>query len=240
MATIGDVPSDHNAQRRRTPLGRNRSISWRGATYALAALACAVLAGRGLCQTPAAQVKSAPLSLTQDGETWVEATLRGLSLEEKVGQMLQVRSYADYANFEAADYQWLRERLQKEHVGSVVLAAHIRAQGLVRVDPAAAAKVLNQLQQDSKLPLLVAADLERGLASRVAHTCPFLAWVRSGKAVQGENGVIQFLPTFLLAPDIQQVVKPVVMTLTWRAGICPQSVVFAHIPTNPSGCVRHP
>ncbi len=133
----------------------------------------AVLSCWSLAQAGSPQDKSEPVRLTRGGRKWVEATLRGLSLEEKVGQMLQVRCYAEYPNFETADYKWLQERFQKDHVGSVVLAAHINAQGLVRVDPLAAAKTINQLQSDAKLPLLVAADLERGVASRLQNVPDF-------------------------------------------------------------------
>jgi len=135
--------------------------------------AFALLSCWGLAQTGSPQDKSEPVRLTQDGQQWVEATLRGLSLEEKVGQMLQVRSYAEYPNFETADYKWLQERVQKDHIGSMILAAHINAQGLVRVDPLAAAKTINQLQSDAKLPLLMAADLERGVASRLENVPDF-------------------------------------------------------------------
>ena len=137
-------------------------------TIVFALLTCA-----GLPRMPSATDKCGPVKITKRGEKWVKATLRGLSLEEKVGQMLQVRSYVDYPSFEAADYKWLEERLQKNHVGSVILAAHINAQGLVRVDPLTAAKVINRLQSDSKLPLLVAADLERGVASRLKDVPDF-------------------------------------------------------------------
>jgi len=37
------------------------------------------------------------MRLTIEDRTWVEQTLKGLTLEEKVGQMPQVRYYADVA-----------------------------------------------------------------------------------------------------------------------------------------------
>src|SRR5437660_11331196 len=47
-------------------------------------------------QPKAEQDEPGPLRLTKEGRKWAEQTLKGLSLEEKVGQMLQVRYYADY------------------------------------------------------------------------------------------------------------------------------------------------
>ena len=50
-----------------------------------------------LAQTEAAQDNPGPMRLTIEDRTWVEQTLKGLTLEEKVGQMPQVRYYADVA-----------------------------------------------------------------------------------------------------------------------------------------------
>ncbi|HET9179123.1 MAG TPA: hypothetical protein VFQ24_12265 [Terriglobia bacterium] len=57
---------------------------------------------------------------------------------------------------------------------TLVMAAHIYRQGLMRTSPLEAAMVTNQLQADSKLPLLLAADLERGLAPRLKDVPDFL------------------------------------------------------------------
>ena len=104
---------------------------------------------------------------------WARETLAHLSLEEKVGQMLQVRYFADYESFEAAPYQGLRNQLQRYHIGSVVLGLHQRGPSFLKVSAAQAAKVANQIQADSKLPVLIGADLERGLASRLEDVPSF-------------------------------------------------------------------
>jgi beta-N-acetylhexosaminidase len=137
------------------------------------------------------QVGSTPPPLTKQDQEWVDETLNGLSLEEKVGQMLQVRCYADYASLESADYKSLRDELQKYHIGSVVLAAHINRQGLLRVSATDVARVTNQLQTDSKLPLLVAADLERGVASRL-NDVPDFPWPMAFGAVGNATEVERF------------------------------------------------
>lgn len=113
------------------------------------------------------------LHLSSDGQRWVKHTLKSLSLEEKVGQMLNVRYFTDFQNFDSAGYQQFREQLQKYHLGSVVLTVHTDGPILLKNGPLEVAAVANQLQRDSKLPLLIAADFERGLDSRVSGTPAF-------------------------------------------------------------------
>ncbi|MGA2631741.1 MAG: glycoside hydrolase family 3 N-terminal domain-containing protein [Terriglobia bacterium] len=154
-------------------------------------LGFAILLSVFLAQAESQQAGSTPLPPTKQDQEWVDETLKGLSLEEKVGQMLQVRCYADYPSLESADYKSLRDELQKYHIGSVVLAAHINRQGLLRVSATDVARVTNQLQTDSKLPLLVGADLERGAASRL-NDVPDFPWPMAFGAVGNATEVERF------------------------------------------------
>jgi beta-N-acetylhexosaminidase len=122
---------------------------------------------------------------------WVEQTLKQLSLEQKIGQMLQVRGYASYKDFESPDYRQVRDQLEKYHIGSVVLGMHFNKFGPIRSSPLDAANVANQLQRDSKLPLLLAADLERGVASRL-HDVPSFPWPMAFGAVNDITEVERF------------------------------------------------
>jgi beta-N-acetylhexosaminidase len=125
-----------------------------------------------------AQVKPAEsqsIGLTNKGRKWVTQTLKGMSLETKVGQMLQIRYYADYKGFDSAEYLGLRDEILKYHIGSLVLYTHSSVSGLLRVSPTSAARVANQLQLDSELPLLMAADIERGTAPRLTDV-PSFPW----------------------------------------------------------------
>jgi beta-N-acetylhexosaminidase len=116
---------------------------------------------------------AAPVTLNKDGRRWVDQTLKQLSLEEKVGQMLSVRYYTDFQNFAGDNYLQFRDQMQKYHVGSVVLTVHVDGPVLLKNPPLEVAAIANQLQRDSKLPLLIAADFERGLASRVSSVPEF-------------------------------------------------------------------
>jgi beta-N-acetylhexosaminidase len=123
--------------------------------------------------------------------TWAEQTLKSLPLEEKVGQLLQVRYYADYTSFDSADYQHVRDEIHKYHIGSLVFGMHFDKGGPIRSLPLDAAKVANQLQRDSKLPLLLAADLERGVATRL-HDVPSFPWPMAFGAVSDAAKVERF------------------------------------------------
>jgi beta-N-acetylhexosaminidase len=128
--------------------------------------------------------------MSKDGREWAQQTLAGLSLEEKIGQMLQVRYYADYSDFESSEYMHLREELQKYHIGSVVFGMHFNQSGPVRRSGADEARIANQMQRDSQLPLLLAADIERGVASRLRDTPSFpwpMAFGAIGDAEQVEH-----------------------------------------------------
>ena len=126
-----------------------------------------------LCAAPRAAVaapryaKAGPVVLDKDGRRWAEKTLKKLTLEEKIGQMLSVRYFMDFENFDSDAYRQFRDQMQKYHIGSVVLTVHVDGPFLLKNPPLEAAAMANQLQQDSKLPLLISADFERGLATRM-------------------------------------------------------------------------
>ena len=154
-------------------------------------LIVALLSSLCLSEEKTKQHEPGPVSLTQEGRNWVEQTLTGLTLEEKVGQMLQVPYYADYTGFDSHAYSITRDQLHKYHLGSVVLSTHFSRSNLVRSSSLNAARVANQLQRDSKLPLLLAADIERGTASRVGDV-PAFPWLMAFGAVNDTNEVEQF------------------------------------------------
>ena len=85
---------------------------------------------------------------------WVESTLAAMSLQEKVGQLFCADLVAVYSNRESPNFLLAKEMLHKYHVGSLILA------GGTVTD---IALTTNALQRESKLPLLISADLEGGL-----------------------------------------------------------------------------
>ena len=134
--------------------------------------------------------QASPIHHNQNGDKWAEKTLRKLTLEEKVGQVFMVWCRASFLNVESPEYLQLREEMQKYHVGSFAMTVHVDGPFLLRSEPYEAAELLNRLQKDSKLPLLFAADFERGVATRLMGTTTFphaMAFGADGKAEDAEN-----------------------------------------------------
>ncbi|HZR57199.1 MAG TPA: glycoside hydrolase family 3 N-terminal domain-containing protein [Terriglobales bacterium] len=124
----------------------------------------------------------APIHLDRDGEKWAEKTLRKLSVEEKVGQLFMIWVRAQFLNVDSPDYLQLREDIHKYHIGSFCMTVPYDPPFLHRSEPYEAAALLNGLQQESKLPLLVAADFERGITMRLSGGTVFPAAMSFGAA----------------------------------------------------------
>ncbi len=114
------------------------------------------------------------------GEKWAERTLHKLSVEEKIGQLFMVWCRAGFLNVENPEYLQLRDAMQKYRVGGFAMTVHVDGPFLLRSEPSEAAELLNRLQKDSKLPLLFAADFERGVAIRLQGATNFPAAMAFG------------------------------------------------------------
>jgi beta-N-acetylhexosaminidase len=118
------------------------------------------------------KTKPAPAT-TSRGDRWAERTLRKLTVEEKVGQVFMIWCRASFLNVESPEYlDWL-DSMRKYHVGSFAMSVHVDGPFLLRTEPYEAAELLNRLQRESKLPLLFAADFERGVSTRLLGTTNF-------------------------------------------------------------------
>jgi beta-N-acetylhexosaminidase len=125
-----------------------------------------------------------PIHLDREGEKWAEKTLQKLSLEEKVGQLFMIWVRAEFLNVNSPEYLDLRDNMGKYHIGSFAMTVRWDPPFLYRNQPYEAAELLNRLQQDSKLPLLIAADFERGVTMRLHGATGFphaMAFGATGK-----------------------------------------------------------
>lgn len=95
--------------------------------------------------------------LNKKEEAWVKKTLAGMTLEEKIGQMMTVSGNATFFSRESEQYRKLEQHITQYKVGGVIW---------FRSDVWATAVLNNRLQEMSKVPLLVAADLEMGMGMR--------------------------------------------------------------------------
>jgi beta-N-acetylhexosaminidase len=114
-----------------------------------------------------------PIRLDHQGEKWAEKTLQHLSTEEKVGQLFMIWCRAEFLNVNSPQYLQLRDTMNKYHIGAFGMTVRWDPPFLYRNEPYEAAVLLNRLQQDSKLPLLIGADFERGVSMRLHGTTDF-------------------------------------------------------------------
>src|SRR5690625_2893207 len=97
-------------------------------------------------------------AVPEDVEAWVETTLAAMSLREKVAQL--VVPWIDGSYIARGDAAWEEARawVADHGVGGLIVSVG---------PPLEIASKLNLLQREASVPLLVAADLERGPAQRL-------------------------------------------------------------------------
>jgi beta-N-acetylhexosaminidase len=108
-----------------------------------------------------------PVRLDRDGEKWAEKTLKRMTLEQKVGQMIMPLKQADFMNVSSPEFLKLRDLVQKYHLGGITLTVRAEGPFLYKNYPYEAAAWTNALQQASEFPLIFTADFERGLSMRL-------------------------------------------------------------------------
>jgi beta-glucosidase-like glycosyl hydrolase/CubicO group peptidase (beta-lactamase class C family) len=96
-----------------------------------------------------------------------------MSLEEKLGQLMMLPFHGEFASSESAEYQTLQRAIRQNHVGGFLLGTRAGSFGIERGEPYATAAMINLLQEASRLPLLFAADFERGTAMRLESGTSF-------------------------------------------------------------------
>ena len=91
-------------------------------------------------------MKANPFYLTDEDCKWVEDTIEGMTLDEKIGQLF-------FNMGSSRDEEYLKMTVEKYHIGGI------------RYNPAAADEVHEQnriLQENSKIPLIIACNTENG------------------------------------------------------------------------------
>ncbi len=138
------------------PRRRSRTAAarrWRD-TPAWVVLGALLLAGGPLARASA----EPPPPLSRSQHRWVDATLASMSLRQKAAQLVMVRVYGRYENPRSTTHQRLVAEVRDLQVGGLVL---------FRSEVETIPRLLNDLQAAARVPLLVSADLERGLSFRV-------------------------------------------------------------------------
>jgi beta-N-acetylhexosaminidase len=117
--------------------------------------------------------KSGVKTLSPVANAWVETTLRKMSVDEKIGQLLFTTYHGSFTPTDAAAYQQMMHDVNDLHVGGFITITQITPLGIVKSQAYPTAVLLNQLQAKSKLPLLIGADFERGAAMRLDEGTSF-------------------------------------------------------------------
>ncbi len=141
---------------------------------ALIAVACGiVLAGFPSAQSP----------LDRQAQRWVDTTIKKLTTDQMVGQLLMPRFSGVYTSSDSDTFDQLAMLVRQAHVGGVIAFGGDEAAPQVLLNPTygsiilgqplALASMLNRLQAIAAVPLLTAADFEWGVGMRIAGATRF-------------------------------------------------------------------
>jgi beta-N-acetylhexosaminidase len=100
-----------------------------------------------------------PLPLDPAQQAWVDQTLHGMTLEEKLGQLLFPATQGAFLNLESDAFREIKDNVLKYHVGGYVIRGG---------DPAITYLLVSRMQELARIPLLVTADLEGGTGFQFA------------------------------------------------------------------------
>ncbi len=115
-------------------------------------------------RAPTKKSPSAAAQADQAQTKWVEDTLGGLSLRERIGQLLVVAAGSEFMNFDSERFNEVRRSIERDEVGGFIVRGG---------SPNDVAATTNEMQRLSKVPLLIAADYERGLRMQMKNGTPF-------------------------------------------------------------------
>jgi beta-glucosidase-like glycosyl hydrolase len=116
--------------------------------------------------------------LDREAQRWVDTTLKKLTIDQMVGQLLMPRFAGVYTSSDSDIYDELVRLVQEAHVGGVIafggeepvpqVLLNPTYGPIVLGQPLALASMLNRLQGIAPVPLLTAADFEWGVGMRIA------------------------------------------------------------------------
>jgi beta-glucosidase-like glycosyl hydrolase len=121
--------------------------------------------------------------LERDAERWVEQTLRKLTTDQKVGQLLMPRVSGVYLSSDSDAFDDIARLVREAHVGGVIgfggeepapaVLLNATYGPIILGQPLALASTMNRLQAMAAVPLLTAADFEWGVGMRISGATRF-------------------------------------------------------------------
>jgi beta-N-acetylhexosaminidase len=127
------------------------------------------LSGCARMTPPAASPRLAP-----PNRGWVARTLKRMTIEEKVGQLIACRFTAEFRNADDPALREIETLVARDKIGGLILFAPARVYET--------AELANGFQRLAEVPLLLAADFEAGAAFRVSATTAFPPLMALGAA----------------------------------------------------------
>jgi beta-N-acetylhexosaminidase len=127
---------------------------------ALAVLAACAPGPRAASAPPPPAAAPGPLAEAGAAErAWVERTLAGLTLRQKVAQLVIPWVGGEYAAVDSPEFERVAKWVEEDGVGGVIISIGL---------PHSYAAKLNELQRRARVPLLVTTDMENGPGMRLA------------------------------------------------------------------------
>jgi beta-N-acetylhexosaminidase len=124
-------------------------------------------------KTPRASAAPTRTKLSPEGERWMSQTLKKMTLDEKIGQLFAVWCYGGFLSAESLEYKELLRDVEEKHIGSFAVSTQGSPLGIERSQVYPTAVLANTLQNHAKVPLLIAADFERGTSMRIDEGASF-------------------------------------------------------------------
>ena len=122
-------------------------------------------------------------ALDKTAQQWVETTLKKLTVEQLVGQMIFAPLNSTYLSSDTDQFDALVKLVHESHIGGLIAFGGTEPMPNVLLNntygpvilgqPLALASLFNRLQSISPLPLLTTSDFEWGVAMRVAGGTKF-------------------------------------------------------------------
>lgn len=101
---------------------------------------------------------------TEKSYRWADKQLAKMTLDGKIGQMIHVGVNAGYLNQDSAAFKELKRQVTDNQVGGIIVFVG----GVYDT-----VHLMNRMQEAAKIPLLVSADFETGVAMRMQDTVNF-------------------------------------------------------------------
>ena len=124
-----------------------------------------------------------PIQIDKAADKWVQATIKKMTLDEKVGQLLVSSFQSTFMSSDSDEFNQLVKAVHEYHVGGFHVFGGTEAAPSVLLNPTygtvilgqplEAASILNRLQAIAAVPLLNTADFEAGVGFRISGATAF-------------------------------------------------------------------